>query len=190
MAHAPGAWSFNHCLKKENISMAQAQNRHQSSENKEFEEKVVEIKRVSKTVKGGRKMAFTALVVLGNKQGKVGIGLGKANEVKEAVRKGVDQARKHIRVVVLKGNTIPFESMSKFKAAAVFLKPASEGTGLIAGGATRIVLNLAGVKDILTKQHGSANPYNNAIATFNALQQISEFAKINELRQQDTANRK
>ncbi len=149
---------------------------------KDFEEKVVEIKRVSKTVKGGRKMSFTALVVIGNKQGKVGIALGKANEVKEAVRKGVEKARKTAITIQLKGNTISNEIDCKFKAAKIFLKPASEGTGLIAGGAVRVVLDLVGVKDILTKQRGSNCAMNNAYATYNALRSLNEQTKVMELR--------
>jgi len=140
---------------------------------KDFDERVIEIKRVSKVVKGGRKMSFNALVVVGDKQGKVGLGLGKANEVKEAVRKGSEKARKNMKKLCLIRDTIPFECTFKFKSAEIFLKPAGEGTGLIAGGAIRFVLELFGVKNILTKQLGSNNPINNAYATYGALEQLS-----------------
>jgi len=156
--------------------------RTKERENKEFEEKVVQVRRVSKTVKGGRKMGFTALVVIGNKQGKVGVGLGKANEVKEAVRKGVDQAKRHSINILLDEDTIAHTIDYKFRAAKVMIKPASKGTGLIAGGATRVVLELAGIKDILSKQLGSANPINNAYATLQALEQLTEEVKLRKSR--------
>jgi len=155
---------------------------------KELEEKVVQIRRVSKTGKGGRTMSFTALVVVGNKQGSVGIGLGKANEVKEAVRKGVDQAKKHMTKIQLEKDTIMHEVTSKFKAAKVLLKPASKGTGVIAGSSIRVVLELVGVKDILTKQLGSSNPINNAYATLEALTTVRDQVKISQLRAESVQN--
>lgn len=151
---------------------------------RDFEDRVVQVRRVSKTVKGGRKMSFTALVVIGNKRGMVGVGLGKANEVKEAVRKGVEQAKKASITIELKNDTIPYQIEQKFKSALVFLRPASEGTGVIAGGATRTVLELVGVKDILTKQIGSANPINNAWATIEALKQLSGYASLVAMRKE------
>ncbi|OIP99182.1 30S ribosomal protein S5 [Candidatus Wirthbacteria bacterium CG2_30_54_11] len=159
----------------------------QKAKPKDFEERVIQINRVSKVVKGGRRMSFTALVGIGNKQGKVGIGLGKANEVKEAVRKGVDQAKKNLTVMEIPKSTIPFEITYKFKSAKVFMKPAAEGTGVIAGGATRLVLELLGVKDILTKQLGSTNPINNAKATYYALEELSrQFQTYNKRKAKST----
>lgn len=140
----------------------------------ELEEKVVSINRVVKTTKGGRTFSFSALVVVGNGNGIVGYGLGKAKEVQKAVQKGMDDAKKNlIQVPVLKG-TIPHEVFIKFGAAKVLIKPASHGTGVIAGGSMRAVLESAGVTDVLAKNFGSSNPHNVVKATVKALQALRE----------------
>jgi len=138
----------------------------------EFEEVIVNIGRVTKVVKGGRRFRFTALVVVGNKQGLVGYGFGKAKEVPDAIRKAVDDAFKNIVKVNIKGSTIAHDVEVKFNASRIILKPASDGTGVIAGGATRPVVELAGIKDILTKSLGSNNASNVVRATIKALSMI------------------
>jgi small subunit ribosomal protein S5 len=138
----------------------------------EFEEVIVNIGRVTKVVKGGRRFRFTALVVIGNKKGLVGYGVGKAKEVPDAIKKAVDDAFKNIVEVNVKGSTIPHDITEKYNASKIFLKPASEGTGVIAGGAARPVIELAGIKDILTKSIGSNNPNNLVRATVEALAKL------------------
>lgn len=135
----------------------------------EFEESIVNIGRVTKVVKGGRRFRFTALIVVGNKNGQVGYGYGKAKEVPDAIKKAVDEAFKNITTVSIKGTTIAHDIEEKFDASRIIMKPASEGTGLIAGGAMRPVLELAGFQDILTKSIGSNNPSTVVRATVNAL---------------------
>ena len=138
----------------------------------EFEEVIVNIGRVTKVVKGGRRFRFTALVVVGNKKGLVGFGFGKAKEVPDAIRKAVDDAFKNIVKVNIKGSTIAHDVEVKFNASRIILKPAGDGTGVIAGGATRPVVELAGIKDILTKSLGSNNASNVVRATIKALSMI------------------
>lgn len=140
----------------------------------EFEEVVVNIGRVTKVVKGGRRFRFNALVVVGNKQGTVGFGLGKAKEVPDAIKKAIDDAFKNLVTVNVKGTTIAHDITDKYNASKILLRPASEGTGVIAGGATRPVIELAGIKDILTKSLGSNNPYNVVRATVQALTRLKD----------------
>ena len=147
----------------------------------EYTEKVVALNRVSKTVKGGRVMKFSALVVVGDGKGKVGYGLGKAAEVPEAIRKGIEAAKKNMITVTLSGTTVPHEIIGEAGAGRVLMKPASEGTGVIAGGAVRAVVEAAGIKDIRTKCLRSNNPNNVVAATFQGLKAMrgpEEIARI------------
>jgi len=137
-----------------------------------FEERVIEIARVAKVVKGGRRFQFRVTVVVGDRKGTIGMGVGKANAVPDAMRKASERARKDLRQVILSGTTVPHETIGKVAGARVFLKPASPGTGVIAAGGVRAVLEVAGVRDILTKSMGSANVLNVVMATFTALDQM------------------
>lgn len=152
-------------------------------ENDQFEERVVTINRVTKVVKGGRRFRFAALVVVGDKKGRVGFGTGKANEVPDAIKKAIEAAKKNlITVPIINGSTIPHEIKGVYGAGKVFLKPASKGTGVIAGGPVRAVLELAGVHDILSKSLGSNTPINMVRATVQGLESLKTAESYAELR--------
>lgn len=151
-------------------------------ENSEFAEYVVKINRCATVVKGGRRFSFSALVVVGNRNGEVGVGFGKANEVPPAVQKALKDARRSMVKVSMKGDTIPHQIIGKYRATRIFLKPAMPGTGVIAGGSVRAIIQAAGIKNILTKAYGSTNPVNLTKATLDGLLQLRDKDHVSKLR--------
>jgi len=158
---------------------------HSGGERSELADRVVRVNRVAKVVKGGRKFSFSALIVVGDMNGRVGAGIGKAREVTEAIRKGMEVAKRNMITVPMVGTTIPHAVELKWGAARIMLKPAAPGTGVISGGAMRAVIETAGIKDILTKSHGTNNPINTVRATLAALQSLRTAQQIAELRGKD-----
>jgi small subunit ribosomal protein S5 len=156
--------------------------RDRGGRDSEFQDRVVEIRRVAKVVKGGRRFNFSALVVVGDGKGRVGVGLGKANTVPAAIGKGQDRAKANMFTVPMRNTTIPHEVLGKFESSSVMLKPASEGTGVIAGGAVRAVMELAGIRDVLTKALGSTTAVNLVQATVEGLKQLRSKADIEQMR--------
>lgn len=147
-------------------------------QDKEFSEKLIQLNRVAKVVKGGRRFSFSALVVVGDKKGRVGFGFGKANDVSEAIRKAVDKGKKSLVTLPIKNGTLPHEIVGKYKSSSILIKPAAPGTGVIAGGAVRAILELGGVSNVLSKSLGSQNAINVVKATFNGLENLFDAKKI------------
>lgn len=147
-------------------------------DHKEFVEKLVRLNRTAKTVKGGRRMSFSALTVVGDGKGRVGYGFGKANDVSEAIKKSIDKAKKNLITVPMKNGTIPHDVIGKYKSSSVLLKPACSGTGIIAGGAVRAILEAAGATDVLSKSLGSSTAVNVVRATFDAIEHMMNASSI------------
>ncbi|OFZ51706.1 MAG: 30S ribosomal protein S5 [Bdellovibrionales bacterium RIFOXYC1_FULL_54_43] len=157
-------------------------NRRQHQEDSEFEDKVIHINRCAKVVKGGRRFSFAAIVVVGDKKGQIGVGLGKAGEVPEAIKKAGKQAKKNLMKVPLEGNTIPHEVVGHFGASQVLMKPAPEGTGIIASSSVRAIMEVAGIQNILTKSIRRDNPHNVVRATLEGLRSLRSFSDIAKAR--------
>jgi small subunit ribosomal protein S5 len=162
-----------------------AQRPYSSGDRSDLAERVVRVNRVAKVVKGGRKFSFSALIVVGDMNGRVGAGIGKAREVTEAIRKGMEVAKRNMITVPMVGTTIPHEVRLKLGSAKIMLKPAAPGTGVISGGAMRAVIESAGIKDILTKSHGTNNPINTVRATLAALQQLRTAQQVADVRNKE-----
>ncbi len=153
-----------------------------NSRKSDIEERVIHVNRCAKVAKGGRRFSFSALIVVGDRKGNVGYALGKANEVADAIRKGTDMAKRNMQRMNMKDKTIPYEIENKFSGAKVFMRPASPGTGVIAGGAMRAVLELVGIRDVLAKSMGSTNPLNVVRATVSALEKLQSREMIEAAR--------
>ena len=147
-------------------------------EQKEFVEKLVRLNRTAKTVKGGRRMSFSALTVVGDGKGRVGFGFGKANDVSEAIRKSIDKAKRSLMFVPVKNGTLPHEMLGNYKSSSILLKPACPGTGIIAGGTVRAIMDAIGATDVISKSLGSSSPVNVVRATFNALENLMDAKEI------------
>jgi small subunit ribosomal protein S5 len=147
-------------------------------EQKEFVEKLVRLNRTAKTVKGGRRMSFSALTVVGDGKGRVGYGFGKANDVSEAIRKSIDKAKRSLMFVPVKNGTLPHEMLGNYKSSSILLKPACPGTGIIAGGTVRAIMDAIGATDVISKSLGSSSPVNVVRATFNALENLMDAKEI------------
>ncbi|MCR5386598.1 MAG: 30S ribosomal protein S5 [Treponema sp.] len=158
--------------------MEHQKNFDKDQKEKEFVEKLVTLKRTSKTVKGGRRMSFAALTVVGDQKGRVGYGFGKANDVSEAIKKSIDKAKRNLITMPMKNGTIPHDIIGKYKSSSVLLKPACSGTGIIAGGAVRAILDAAGATDVLSKSLGSSTAENVVRATFNAIERMMNAGSI------------
>jgi len=167
--------------------MAKERYMQEEQQDKQFEERVVAINRVTKVVKGGRRFRFAALVVIGNKQGQVGFGSGKAAEVPDAIKKAVEDAKNNMINITVVGTTIPHATTGNYGAGMVFMKPAAAGTGIIAGGAVRAVFELAGISDVLSKSIGSSTPINMVRATFAGLKELRTAEQVAALRGVDIA---
>jgi len=154
------------------------QNRSDRKPQDEFIEKLVKLRRTSKTVKGGRRMSFSALTVVGDQKGRIGFGFGKANDVSEAIRKSIDKAKSNLTTLPIKNGTIPHEVIGKYKSSAVLLKPACPGTGIIAGGPVRAVLDAAGITDVISKSQGSRTSVNVVRATFDAVSGLMDARAV------------
>jgi small subunit ribosomal protein S5 len=157
-------------------------------EDSAFKEKVIKINRVSKVVKGGKRFSFNALIIVGGEKGLVGSGLGKSKDVSDAIRKGVERAKKSMIAVSLKDTTIPFRVTGHFGASFVIIKPAPPGTGIVAGGPVRAIMECAGINDVVTKSLGSNNPFNLVYATFNGLTQLKSEEEIRRIRGKEVVN--
>jgi small subunit ribosomal protein S5 len=164
------------------MNPSQHMGRSQQGEESEFEDKVIHINRCAKVVKGGRRFSFAAIVVVGDKKGQVGVGLGKAGEVPEAIKKAGKQAKKNLMKIPLEGSTIPHEIIGHFGASKVLMKPAPEGTGIIASSSVRAILEVAGIQNILTKSIRRDNPHNVVRATLDGLKNLRQFENIAKAR--------